>query len=295
MGFSIVLLFVNSVIDVKLIFFCCVVVGPANSNRLRLLRLSEAAENLRKQAAVNVQTGKENDARELLLQKKKVMQALDKAKARIELLDTLSSKLNEVESNESLLVISPVLSRNYKVYNRVKKCYCFGCSFVFNYLTNLSNHVLRSLVWFQAISVKETQLIGNISLDLEEDGENTSGGIHIISPKPKSSEDRHENDHTHLDSDESQLIERNFEDYQELLDPDNHVLEDVSTVSILKEVSSYESFLENLDQKLSRIEAELVTVVNVASLVLNHEDKPKNLKVQQTAEILEEVRRVRER
>lgn len=138
-------------------------------------------------------------------------------------------------------------------------------------------------------------MIGNISLDLEEDGENTSGGIHIVSPKPKSSEDGHENDHTRLDSDESQLIEKNFEDYQELLDPDNHVLEDVSTVSILKEVSSYESFLENLDQKLSRIEAELVTVVNVASLVLNHEDKPKNLKVQQTAEILEEVRRVRER
>lgn len=79
-----------------------VVVGPANSNRLRLLRLSEAAENLRKQAAVNVQTGKENDARELLLQKKKVMQALDKAKARIELLDTLSSKLNEVEKKRDV-------------------------------------------------------------------------------------------------------------------------------------------------------------------------------------------------
>ncbi|XP_020867814.1 uncharacterized protein LOC9328408 isoform X2 [Arabidopsis lyrata subsp. lyrata] len=216
--------------------------AKANSNRLRLLRLSEAAENLRKQAAVNVQTGKENDARELLLQKKKVMQALDKAKARIELLDTLSSKLNE------------------------------------------------------AISVKETQLIGNISLDLEEDGENsTSGGIHIVSPKPKSTEDGHANDYTHLDSEGSQLIERNSEDYQELLNTDNHVLEDVSTGSILKEVSSYESFLESLDQKLSRIEAELVTVVNVAFLVLNHEDKPKNLKVQQTAEILEEIRRVRER
>ncbi|CAA0172231.1 hypothetical protein ISN45_At01g005910 [Arabidopsis thaliana x Arabidopsis arenosa] len=215
--------------------------AKANSNRLRLLRLSEAAENLRKQAAVNVRTGKENDARDLLLQKKKVMQALDKAKARIELLDTLSSKLNE------------------------------------------------------AISVKETQLIGNISLDLEEDGENTSGGIHIVSPKPESTEDGVENDHTHLDSEGIQLIERNVEDYQELLDTNNNVLEDVSIGSILKEVSSYESFLENLDQKLSRIEAELVTVVNVASLVLNHEDKPKNLKVQQTAEILEEIRRVRER
>lgn len=177
---------------------------------------------------------------------------------------------------------------------RVKKCNSFG-SFVFNYPRNLSNHVLRSLVWFQAISVKETQLIGNISSDLQVDRENTSGGIHIVSSNPKSNEDEPENDSSRLDSQESQPVEKKFEEYQQLLDTDNHVLEDVSTGSILKEVSSYESFLENIDQKLSRIEAELVTVVNVASLVLNHVDKPKNLKVQQTAEILEEIRCVRGR
>ncbi|CAA7026418.1 unnamed protein product [Microthlaspi erraticum] len=209
--------------------------AKANSNRLRLLRLSEAAENLRKQAAVNVQTGKVNDARELLLQKKKVMQALDKAKARIELLDTLSSKLNE------------------------------------------------------AISIKETQLIGNISLDPEIDRDNNaSGGVHIVSPKLESTE----SDPTGLDSQDSQLIE---EECQETLDTDNLLLEDALTGIDFREVSSYESFLENIDQKLGRIEAELVTVVNVASLVLNHEDKPKNLKVQQTAEILEEIRCIRER
>ncbi|CAF2314876.1 unnamed protein product [Brassica napus] len=209
--------------------------AKANSNRLRLLRLSEAAENLRRQASLHVQTGKENDARELLLQKKKVMQALDKAKARIELLDTLSSKLNE------------------------------------------------------AISVKETQLIGNISLDLEVDRERTSDGVHIVSPKPESTEEGHENDQTDLGSQESQLIENNFEEHQET------GLEEALTGNIFSEVSSYESFLENLDQKLCRIEDELVTVVNVASLVLSHEDKPKNLKVQQTSEILEEIRCVRER
>lgn len=56
------------------------------------MRLSEAAENLRRQAAISIQTGRENDARELLFQKKKVMQALDKSKARITLFDELSSK-----------------------------------------------------------------------------------------------------------------------------------------------------------------------------------------------------------
>lgn len=60
------------------------------------MRLSEAAVNLRRQAAISIQTGRENDARELLFQKKKVMQALDKSKARITLFDELSSKLNQV-------------------------------------------------------------------------------------------------------------------------------------------------------------------------------------------------------
>lgn len=206
--------------------------AKANSNRLRLLRLSEAAENLRRQASVSVQTGKENDARELLLQKKKVMQALDKAKSRIELLDTLSSKLNE------------------------------------------------------AISVKETQLIGNISLDLQVDTDNNNtsdGGVHIVSPKPESTQ---ENDTNDLDPQESQLTENNFEEQHQ---------EEALTGSIFREVSSYDSFLKNLDQKLGRIEDELVNVVNVASLVLSHEDKPNNLKVQQTSEVLEEIRSVRER
>lgn len=72
------------------------VVDLANNARLRLLRLSEAAEKLRRQAAINVRTGKEDDAREILFQKKKVMQALEKSKKRIELLDELSTKLNEV-------------------------------------------------------------------------------------------------------------------------------------------------------------------------------------------------------
>lgn len=73
------------------------VVDSANSARLRLLRLSDAAEKLRRQAAISVQNGKENDARQLLLQKKKIILALEKSKRRIELLDELSTKFNEVE------------------------------------------------------------------------------------------------------------------------------------------------------------------------------------------------------
>ena len=68
----------------------------ASNARLRLIRLSEAVEKIRRQAAVSVQTGKENEARELLFQKKKIMQAMEKLKTRIELFDQFSVKLNEV-------------------------------------------------------------------------------------------------------------------------------------------------------------------------------------------------------
>lgn len=84
-------------------------VYPANNARLRLLRLSEAAEKLQRQAVVNVQTGKENDARELLFQKKKIMQALENSKSRIELLDELSTKLNEVDLTKIGLIHYPIL------------------------------------------------------------------------------------------------------------------------------------------------------------------------------------------
>ena len=73
------------------------VVDAANNARLRLLRLSEAAEKLQKQAGISIQKGEENDAREMLFQRKKVLQALEKSKSRIELLDELSAKLSQVK------------------------------------------------------------------------------------------------------------------------------------------------------------------------------------------------------
>ncbi|XP_010522072.1 PREDICTED: uncharacterized protein LOC104800825 isoform X2 [Tarenaya hassleriana] len=209
--------------------------SKANSARLRLLRLSEAAENLRRQAAVNIQTGKENDARELLVQKKKVMQALEKAKARIEVLDKLTSKLHE------------------------------------------------------AISIKESQLVGSISVDLEVDRDDTPGVVHIVSPKPEYVQDENAGDDS--------KSEFNLDIGKRIQDENvgSHEPEDVSSSSIFTEVSSYETFLKNLDQQLEKIEDELVTILNVSSLVLNREEKPKNLKVQQMTEILDGIHSVRER
>lgn len=90
---------IELVVEISEKYICmqrALIVCSASSARLRLLRLSEAAEKLKRQAAINVHRGKESDARELLFQKKKVMQAMEKSKNRIELLDELCTKLNEV-------------------------------------------------------------------------------------------------------------------------------------------------------------------------------------------------------
>lgn len=225
--------------------------AKANNARLRLMRLSEAAERLRRQAAISVQTGKENEARELLFQKKKVMQALEKSKSRIELLDELSAKLNE------------------------------------------------------AISVKESQLINNVSLDLEVGGEDALSPVRIVSPKEETTENSNENEYFDFrpsevgkgqeeqfltDNQASVLL--NSEDIQQgnvhvgIWDKDD-------MIGSLQQISSYQSFLEHLDQQLSKIEGELVAVLRLSTLILENEEKPKNSKLQQTMDILESVRGIR--
>ena len=63
----------------------------------------------------------------------------------------------------------------------------------------------------------------------------------------------------------------------------------------LSEISSYEDFMEHIDKKLSEIEAELVTVLNVSTLVLDNEERPKNSRLQQTIELLESIHGIRQR
>ncbi|XP_042376871.1 uncharacterized protein LOC121970316 [Zingiber officinale] len=72
------------------------------------MRLTEAAENLQKTAAKSIQVGKENEARELLIQKKKLLQALEKSKNRIEVLDKLSAKVTEAISLKETQLIGQV-------------------------------------------------------------------------------------------------------------------------------------------------------------------------------------------
>ncbi|EXB92397.1 hypothetical protein L484_021381 [Morus notabilis] len=229
--------------------------AKANNARMRLLRLSEAAENLKRQAAISVRTGKEDAARELLFQKKKVMEALEKSKNRIEFLDQLSTKLN------------------------------------------------------QAISLKERQLIGNVVMDLEVVSEDASTPIRIVSPTLKATEnvignegftsnDQKFSDDQELqssteDGEASLPVDQEQEDLEGSL-PGTVSSED-EVMSGLKGITSFGGFLGHLDEQLNIIEAELVTVLRVSTLILDSEAKTKNFRVQQTLELLESIRGIRQR
>ncbi|XP_009377379.3 uncharacterized protein LOC103965990 [Pyrus x bretschneideri] len=224
--------------------------AKANNARLRLLRLSEAAEKLKRQAAVNVQAGKEDDARELLFQKKKVMEALEKSKHRIEFLDELSTKLNE------------------------------------------------------AISLKEGQLIGNVSLDLEVVREDAFSPVRIVSPTAEVAEnlevgkefvsnDLKEETPLLKDSQASLPVEPEGEDLREPLN--RGAWNEDETLSSLKGLTSFNSFLEHLDHQLKKIEAELITILRISTLVVDGQEKSRNFKVQKTMELLDSVSGVRQR
>ncbi|WOL08203.1 hypothetical protein Cni_G16955 [Canna indica] len=64
------------------------------------MRLTEVVKNLQRRAARDIQVGKETEARELLIQKKKLMQALEKSKNLIEI-RFLSPKEDTVEVSNS--------------------------------------------------------------------------------------------------------------------------------------------------------------------------------------------------
>lgn len=84
--------------------------GKANSARLRFMRLTHVVEQLRQRAAMDVRMGKEDSARGLLLEKQKVMKALEAARQRAELLEQLAGKLNVAISMKETLLISALSS-----------------------------------------------------------------------------------------------------------------------------------------------------------------------------------------
>lgn len=175
---------------------------------------------------------------------------------------------------------------------------------------NLSaNHMIRrSLIWFQAISLKESQLVGNVALDLEVGNENAPSPVRIVAPKQENKEDLNENKEVEphvleLDGqqdlqlcseiEESLPVGKEAEDIQASLSVGSW--NDNDLISGLSGISSYDEFLEHIDQELSKIEAELVTILRVSTEVLDSKETPKNSKVQKTQELLESICGIRKR
>ncbi|MED6197256.1 hypothetical protein PIB30_054997 [Stylosanthes scabra] len=89
-----------------------------------------------------------------------------------------------------------------------------------------------------------------------------------------------------LDEEEAENIQGSFS---------NDSWNDDNTVSRLSVTSTYDDFLENIDKRLGEIEAELVSALNVSTLVLDSEERQKNSRLQQTTELLESIRTIRQR
>lgn len=162
--------------------------------------------------------------------------------------------------------------------------------------------LIRSIICFQAISVKETQLIQNIASDVDIGSKDASSTVRIVSPKDEDTRNQNEDDDLELKAMKygaDQLLQVDTEgqaDQQFLDSVDNQDFRnEADIIYSLKGISSYEDFIEHLDQQLNKIETELVMVLGVSTMLLEKNEKPQNSKVQQTEELLEGIRTIRER
>lgn len=140
-----------------------------------------------------------------------------------------------------------------------------------------------------------------MAFDVEVETKDDSSPVRIVSPKLGVTDFSSDDDLEFSDGQDLQLCahgETNPPVDEEVGFLGRDICNDSNEESItrgLKDVSSYEDFLEHLDVKLNKIESELVTILNVSALVLNDNEKPNNFKVQQTIELLESVRAIRQK
>lgn len=159
---------------------------------------------------------------------------------------------------------------------------------------------------FQAISMKESLLIGNMTLDLEVSESEPSSPVRIVSPTEEN-----------ITDDDLQLVSDNMKfkaDLEMQVSSENQrtthsengcnsledsvsekMLNDADSVRDPRESSTYEDFVTHIDQQLNKIQEELETFVRVSNLFLESKERPEYSKVQHATEILEGVYHIRER
>lgn len=160
---------------------------------------------------------------------------------------------------------------------------------------------------FQAISLKESQLIGQVSMNIEDKTEDASSPVRIITPKEKFEEDI-----TNDDLDPNAMKFNEIQDEQLSMESQGNLMSDKeiqdhqgtrnisawnedNKARILMELSSYGAFMEHIDQKLSEIEVDLVSALKASALVLDGDEQPQNSRLQQMVELLQSIHGIRQR
>ena len=177
----------------------------------------------------------------------------------------------------------------------------FSC--FYRLVLSISCH--QKLLLVQAISIKEAQLVRNVALDLEIDGDNAEGPVRIVSPTrddEKTLDDDYNITYQSSDGDDKKLgpatnKEGNVLSFKEEV---HAVSENISNgnegtmFNNFKGLSTYIDFLDELDQQLYIIEKDLMTVFERPAAILENEEKLNSSKVKQL-EILENIRGARMR
>lgn len=156
--------------------------------------------------------------------------------------------------------------------------------------------------------MREKQLIGNVALDLEIAIDETPSPVRIVSPKDDIADNSDENEDVDLETiklADSQELQAPYDGNADLktnnelkhlgASTSGDMSKEADRINSLKGVSSYEEFLEHIDQQLRDIEVELVTFLRFSSLILENKDKLENSKIQQALDVLNGVHQLRGR
>lgn len=203
----------------------------ANMARARFMRLTETVENLRMRAAVDLKAGKEESARQLIVEKKKVMQALEKSKQRAELLEELSNKLGEAISRKEVQLIAALSSTTLRVGDG-------------------DNTVTTSV---RIISPKGEDPATDQTVHMERNGGTMVQDAEddTIQPMVRDTQATR----TAFDADNN-------------IEMEDDPISDVVNAMLSTRPDLYPSFLSRIDDRLHDVEAQLHDFINVAAMVL---------------------------
>ncbi|URE15012.1 hypothetical protein MUK42_36458 [Musa troglodytarum] len=155
----------------------------------------------------------------------------------------------------------------------------------------------------KAISLKETQLIGQVAIQREDNISDSCGQIHFVSAKEDTVEVSKSKDSSIL-SEQSEHQDHDAGNYEDKLSGDSEQPTFLASVSsdmsnFVKMVDSSEGFhehiLENLDMQLKLLETDIENFLRSQSLKEETKQKQMNEKLEKLSEILKDVLSIRER